>query len=235
MVDVDKAVIARLTTHGADFEILVDCDKAVGLKEGKDVQMSDVLAAYKIFSDAKKGLLASEVQLRQIFSTTDPAEIAKQIIKKGEVQLTAEYKAKLREEKKKKIMNYIQTNGVDPKTDLPHPLKRIEIALQEAKIHVHEFVSVEKQIEDALSRLRPILPISFEKKTVSVKIPSEYAGKAYSSVREFGKMLSEDWQGNGDLIARLEMPAGMVSDLMDRLGKMTRGETEIKILDNKQR
>ena len=35
MVNVDKAVIARLKTHGSNFEILVDCDNAIAFKGGK--------------------------------------------------------------------------------------------------------------------------------------------------------------------------------------------------------
>ena len=35
MVDVDKSVIARYKTQGKNFEILVDCDKALAYREGK--------------------------------------------------------------------------------------------------------------------------------------------------------------------------------------------------------
>ena len=59
MVAVDSAIIARLKTHGQNFEILVDCNNAIALKGGKQVDMRDVLAAMKIFSDSKKGLEAS--------------------------------------------------------------------------------------------------------------------------------------------------------------------------------
>ena len=62
MVNVDEAVIARLKTHGQNFEILVDCNNAIAIKENKDMDMKDVLAAIKIFTDAKKGLEAAELK-----------------------------------------------------------------------------------------------------------------------------------------------------------------------------
>src|SRR3989338_11526489 len=104
MITVDQAIIARLKTHGQAFEILVDCSNALALREGKDVDMHDILAAMKIFSDAKKGLEASETAMKQIFGTSDAEEVAKAIIKKGEIQLTHEYREGVREAKIKQII-----------------------------------------------------------------------------------------------------------------------------------
>ncbi len=106
MVNVDEAIIARLKSNNQLFEILVDCDMALALKEGKNISLKDVLAADKIFSDAKKGLEASENAMKQIFGTSEPEEVAKIIIKKGEIQLTREHRANLRERKRKQIIIY---------------------------------------------------------------------------------------------------------------------------------
>ena len=90
MVAVDQAVIARLKAQGQNFEILVDCENALALREGKNVDMKDVLAVVRIFSDAKKGSEASQHIMEQIFQTSDPTEVAKKIIKEGEIHLTLE-------------------------------------------------------------------------------------------------------------------------------------------------
>jgi ribosome maturation protein SDO1 len=100
MVNVDQAVIAKLKAQGHEFEILVDCNNALALKEGKSVDMHDVLAAMRIFSDAKKGLEASLTAMKQIFGTDDAEEVAKQIIQKGDIQLTQEYREALKENKR---------------------------------------------------------------------------------------------------------------------------------------
>ena len=170
MVSVDHAIIARLKTQGHNFEILVDCGNALALREGKTLDMHDVLAAMQIFSDAHKGLVASEHAVKQIFGTTELEEVVKAIIKKGEIQLTQEYRESLREEKRKQLISIIHRNGVDPKTHLPHPVQRIENAFAEAKFHVDEFKPVQEQVQDALKLLRPILPIKFEIKEIGLKI-----------------------------------------------------------------
>ena len=233
MVTVDEAVIARLKTQGQNFEVLVDCNNAIAVKGNKQVDMKDVLAAMKIFSDAKKGLEASETAMKQIFQTADPEEVAKQIIKKGDIQLTSEYRNNLRENKRKQIINIIHRNGVDPTTHAPHPVNRIENALEEAKFHVDEFTSVQEQVQEALKKLKPIIPIRFEVKELQVKIGPQYAAKAYATVKKYGTILKEEWQNNGYYVAVLEMPGGMESEFYEKINEICHGEVEAKVLKTK--
>ena len=230
MVTVDQAIIARLKTRGQNFEILVDCANALALREGREVDMHDILAAMKIFSDAKKGLEASETSMKQIFGTSDVEEVTKEIIQKGEIQLTQEYREKLREDKRKQIITMIHRNGVDPKTHLPHPPQRIENAFIEAKFHVDEFKSVQEQVQEALKKMRLILPIKFEVKEIAIKIPPEFAPKCYSTVKAFGTILREEWQTNGYWIGVVELPGGMENELYDKLNNICHGNIESKVL-----
>ena len=230
MVTVDHAIIARLKAQGQNFEILVDCANALAVKEGKSVDMHDVLAAMHIFSDAHKGMMASETAMKQIFGTSDPEEVAGQIIRKGEIQLTQDYRDKLREEKRRQIISIIHRNGVDPKTHMPHPPQRIENAFEEAKFRVEEFKPVQEQVQEALKKIRPILPIKFEIKELAIKISPEFAPKCYSAIKMFGTILKEEWQNNGNWVGVVEIPGGMESDFYDKLNKICHGNVESKIL-----
>jgi len=233
MVDVDSAQIARLKTHGHNFEILVNSSNAIALKGGSNVSMSDVLAVPKVFSDAKKGLEASANTMKEVFQVDDPIEVAKIIIQKGEIPLTAEYKNQLREQKKKKIIELIHRDAVDPKTHLPHPPQRIENAMEEAKVRIDESMDVNKQLELVLKKIRPVLPIKFEVKEIAVKIPADYAAKSYSIVNSFGKKLKEEWQSDGSMVVVLEIPGGLEEDLHNKLNELCHGETETKILNTR--
>ena len=161
MVNVDKAVIARLKKGENNFEILVDCENALDFRRGKEVSLDDVLATDDIFKDVKKGEKASD--LEKSFGTEDVRKISEKIIKEGEVQLTAEYKSKIREEKKRRIVSLIARGCINPDTNTPHPPQRIENALEEAKVKIDEFKSAEEQVDVIIKQLRPIIPISVEK------------------------------------------------------------------------
>lgn len=233
MVSVEDAVIARLKMHGQNFEILVDCNNAIAIKEGKNIELKDTLAAMKIFTDSKKGLVSSESAMKRVFGNADMEDVARQIIKKGEIQLTSEYRERLRENKRKQIVNIVHRNAVDPGTHAPHPVQRIENALREAKFHVDEFVSVEEQLQEALKKLKPIIPIRFEVKEIAVKIGPQYAAKAYPIVKRYGTILREDWQNNGYYVAVVEMPGGMESEFYDKLNEVCHGEAEASVLKTK--
>jgi len=225
--------LAKLKKGGENFEVAINSDNAIAFKQGKDMAIEDVITNEKIFTDAKNGLLASEKLMQQLFNTIDVKEVAKIIIKEGEIQLTTEYKQKLRDEKKKRIINFIHVNGVDPKTGLPHPVTRIENAFEEAKIHINEFKSEEKQIDEVLKKLRIILPIKFEVDEIELKIPAAYAAKMYSIVKGFSKIIKEDWLNDGSWKCVVEVTAGLKQDFFDKLNSMTHGEIETKILKTK--
>ena len=233
MVSVDDATVAKLKTHGQDFEILVDCDNAIAYRSGKGIDIKDVLAAQEVFSDAKKGLKASENSMKSIFKTADPLEVADEIIRKGEIPLSSEYKQNLREEKRKKIINMIHRNAVDPKTHLPHPPQRIENAMEEAKVNIDEFADVNSQMQEAIKKIRPILPIKFEVKEIAVKIPAEFAAKSYAAVKSFGKIIKEDWQQDGSWVAVVEMPGGLEEDFYSKVNSMCHGNVESKVVKTK--
>ena len=186
------------------------------------------MATDDIFSDVKKGEHASD--LTKFFNTEDKKEIAKRIIKEGEVQLTAEYKKKLRDDKRKQIVNNIHRNAINPDTNLPHPPQRIENAMEEAKVRIDEYVDVNRQIEDVLKKIRPILPIKFEVKEIAAKIPAEYAAKSYPIANSFGKKLKEEWMSDGSLVVVLEIPGGLEEELHNKLSALCHGDVETKIL-----
>lgn len=233
MVTVDEAVIARLKANNLHFEVLVDCDSAITLREGKAVDIKDVLAVMRIFSDAKKGLEAPQHLMEPIFKTNDIEEIAKQIIAKGEIQITAEHRNKIREIKKRQIISLIHRNGVDPVNHAPHPITRIENALEEAKFHVNEFASVEDQLQDALKKLKPIIPIKFEVKEIEIKIGPKYAIKVYPIVKKYSTILKEQWLNNGYYTAVVEMPGGLEEEFYEKLNNICHGEVESKVLKTK--
>jgi len=230
MVTVDSAQIVKLKSHGNIFEILVDLNLALEIKQGKDIDMSTVVAVPNVFSDARKGDEASPNAMKQAFGTDDALEVAKIIIQKGELPLTTEYKQQLREQKLKQIVNLIHRNAVDPQTHLPHPPQRIENALNEAKFHVNEFEDVQRQMQEVLKKIRPILPIKFEIKEIAVKIPPDYAAKSYPIIQQFGKKLREDWQTDGSYIAVVEIPGGLEEDFHNKLNALCHGNVETKIL-----
>jgi len=232
-ISVDKAVIARLRTHGETFEILVDPYLAKDFKEGRDVPVEEILATPYVFKDAHKGDKASEHEMEKIFGTSDPYEIAKIILRKGEVQLTAEQRRQMLEEKRRYIATIIHRHAVDPRTGYPHPVDRILRAMEEAGVHVDLFKDAEAQVPGVIKAIRPLLPIKLEMKVIAVKIPGDYVGKAYGEVRKFGNIKREEWGSDGSWMFLIEIPGGVEDEFYEKLNALTKGTVVTKLLERK--
>jgi len=232
MTSVDEAVIARYKFKNLNFEILVDCDKALEFREGK-ATLDDALVTNDIFSDVKQGEHAKEADLKAAFKTSDYRQISEQIIKHGEIQLTQEHRDKMREEIRKRVVNLIHRNAIDSKTGLPHPPQRIELAMEQAKVRIDEFKKAEEQLHDVVEKLRPILPIKFEMREVAVKIPAKFTSQSYHILKKFGTILRDEWQNDGSLVCLLEMPSGLSEEFEDELNKLTHGEVDLKVISRR--
>lgn len=230
MVNVDDAVIARLESYGERFEILVDAELAADYKRGEDIAIEDVLAVEEVFKDAHKADKASEENMQKAFETVDALEVADIIIKKGTIQITANQKRKMQEEKTRQVINKISQEAINPQTKLPHPPKRIEKAMEEAKVHIDPMKTVEEQIEPTVKSILTKIPIRIEKVQVAVKIPGTYAGKSYSVITQYGKLIKEEWENDGSWIGIVEIPGGLQDKFYTDLSGLTHGEVETRLL-----
>lgn len=233
MVNLDKSTVVKLKKEGKHYEILVDAEKALEFKKGKNVNLDDVLATDEVFYDAKRGTKASESELRKIFGTDNKSEVCKLIIMNGSISLTADMMKRDVEERRKQVIQLIHRNAIDPKTGKPHPPNRIENAMDEAKVRVDANKTAEQQVSEIIKQINSIIPIKVETREINVKIPSQYAGKSYSTVKQFGKIKSEKWENDGSLNCVVEMPAGMQEEFELALNSLSKGTVQMKVMENK--
>ncbi|MCL4396893.1 hypothetical protein M1494_00925 [Candidatus Parvarchaeota archaeon] len=151
-------VTAKLEKNGKRYEIEVDCEKAMDIKEGRNDDVDSALLVDKVFKDIKKGEVAGNLQKE--LGTDDIRKLALKIIKEGEVQLSTAYKQKKAEMLKKRIIDKVASMAIDLNTNLPIPRQRIEIAMQQ----VHHNFDVNKpekdQFDEVLIKLKKIQVLS---------------------------------------------------------------------------
>jgi ribosome maturation protein SDO1 len=222
--------LARLRKGPDIFEVVVDPDKAMLWRRNPTIDFREVTAYPKVFSDAHKGLLAPEQRMKAVLGTADHTEAAKKVVRDGEIQLTQEYRARLQEQKRKRIIDLIRTNAVNPKTNAPYTPAAIEQAIHQAKVRIDEHRTAEEQLDDVLRTLRPAIPLKFVVKDIEITVPAMHGGKAASVLRGFGKLLREQWLDDGSWRAVFEIPGGLEMDFYDRLNKLTHGESTAKVL-----
>ncbi|MFA5254514.1 MAG: ribosome assembly factor SBDS [Methanoregula sp.] len=231
MISLENSVVARLESYGEKFEVLVDPHLAARVRQGETLNMEDVVAALDIFGNSSRGTRASEESLMKVFHTTDFATVAKKIIEKGEIHLTAEQRKQMTEEKRRQVITFIARNAINPQTGHPHPPQRIELAMEEARVNIDPFKHVDEQVKETVKALRPLLPIRFEELRLAIRIPPDFAARAYGDIASASTMEKDEWQKDGSWVCVVRIPAGIQGEFYDLINKLSKGEGQVKVLN----
>ena len=229
MVSLDDAVVARLEKGGKRYEILVDPELVDQFKsDPSSVSLDDLLATDEVWHDAKGGERPTEEKILSTFGTTELLDCVINILSKGSIQLTTLQRRQMIADKRQQIITEISRTAIDPRSKAPHPATQIELALDELRWNPDPFLSVERQIKDAITVLRPVIPLSFE----TIKLAFRVSGSAYGSVQREVRsdVIKEEWLSNGDWAFLVEIPAGMKGEYLSKVAKRD-PNTEVKELN----
>lgn len=211
-------VTARIKIEGKQYEISVDVDEALKIKNGAG-DITKALNSQAVFYDLDKGTHASKADLESAFGTNQLYEIAEKIIKDGIVQKPQEYRDAEREAKIKQVISLVIKNAVD-QNDRPYTEERIRRAVSEVHYNFDNRPA-EQQMNDLIHKLKTVIPIRVETKKIRLRIPARYTGQVYGVLKDYKE--NEDWMANGDLEAVVNVPAGMQIDFYDKLNSVTHG------------
>ena len=229
MVNLDSAVVARLEKGGKRYEILVDPELVDSFKsDPTSVSLDDLLATDEIWHDARGGERPTEEKIISTFGTIELLDCVTAILTKGSIQLTTIQRRQMISVKRQQIITEISRTAIDPRSKAPHPATRIELALDELRWNPDPFLSVERQIKDAVKVLRPVIPLSFE----TIKLAFRVSGSAYGSVQREVRsdVIKEQWLDNGDWAFVVEIPAGMKGEYLSKVAKRD-PNTDVKELN----
>ena len=226
MVSLDNSVLARMEKGGKRYELLVDPEMVDDFKNDPDsINIDGFLAMDEVFHDARGGERPTEEAIENTFGTQDILEIAKTILSKGSIQLTTNQRKAIVEKMRQKIIHYIHSQAVDPKTKSPHPVTRIELALEESRYSVDPFKKLELQIKDAVDKLKVLIPLSFETMRLAFKVPGSAYGGAMRVLRSYH--VKDGWLEDGTWACVIEIPAGMKGEIIGQIMKLS-SQTEVK-------
>jgi len=211
-------VEARIKINGKQFEISVDLDEALKVRADKG-NVSVALNSPSIYTDVKKGNVASNAELDAAFDTTDIYVIAERIMKKGEIQKDQDFRDSEREKRVKQVLDLILRNAVD-QNGRPYTEERIRRAIDEVHFNFDNRPA-EQQMNELVPKLASVIPIKIETKRIKLIIPARFSAQVYGMLKDYKE--SEEWLSNGDLQAIMNIPSGLQIDFYDKLNSVTHG------------
>src|SRR3989344_5185563 len=167
--------VARLRSGKMVFETMVDLEGAMKFRRGDAISVMEVIRDVAIYTDQKKGMRAGKGELINVFGTDDFYKIAEHIVKKGQIEVTQEFRDEKFEARKKQVIDFLSKNAVDSRTNRPFTPDILEKALKECRVNIQD-KPIDRQIPEIVSKIKTILPLKIETKKIRIKIPALYTG-----------------------------------------------------------
>jgi ribosome maturation protein SDO1 len=210
--------VARIKKGSLHFEVLVDLDEALKFKKGE----SDYLVPLtdKIFENIKRGDVAAKNDLEIAFGTTDSNVIAKEIVKKGELENDQAHREGESDRKIKQVVDFLSKNAVDPRTGNPLTPERIKTAIEESRLVIKN-TPIESQTKEIIDKISLVIPIKIETRKIKITVPAVQTGKVYGLLSQYRE--KENWLNDGSLEVIVKIPAGITLEFYDKLNSMTHG------------
>jgi ribosome maturation protein SDO1 len=103
--------------------------------------------------------------------------------------------------------------------------------MEEARVNIDPFKHLDEQVKETVKVLRPLLPIRFEELRLAIKIPPDFAARAYGDIAAASTMEKDEWQKDGSWVCVVRIPAGIQGEFYDLINKLSKGEGQVKILN----
>ncbi len=209
---------ARIKKGSLHFEVLVDLDEALKFKKGESTYLMPLTD--KIFESIKRGDIAAKNDLEVAFGTTDASTIAKEIVKRGEIENDQAHREAEDDKKIKQVIDFLSKNAVDPRTGNPITPERIKTAITESKLVIKN-TPIESQAKEIIDKISLVIPIKIETRRIKITVPAVQTGKVYGLLSQYKE--KENWLNDGSLEVIVSIPAGITLEFYDKLNSMTHG------------
>jgi len=168
-----NVAIVRLKKGGKRFEIACYKNKVLSWRSGSEKDIDEVLQTHTVFTNVSKGQAAKKDELMKVFGKCDETEICKEVLAKGELQVSEKERHSVLDSQLNSIVNSVAALCVNPETRRPYPVTMIEKSLHDAHFSVKMNKNTKQQTLDAIKLLKEHLPI--ERSRMKVRV--SYAGK----------------------------------------------------------
>lgn len=149
-----------ITVKYKGLEILCVPGSVIPYRNGKLDISKVLLTDDAIYKNVKNGNVASEKDMTKAFGEKlNLADAFHLMLTKGDFQITAKERQLLNDQRKAKLLAYFNDNFVDPKTNAPHPISRLEVTFAQIKARINYEIPFDKNCEEIRKSMLGVLPI----------------------------------------------------------------------------
>ncbi|KAL3230486.1 Ribosome maturation protein SDO1 [Nakaseomyces bracarensis] len=164
--------IVKLKRAKKRFEVACYQNKVQDYRKGIEKELDEVLQIHQVFTNVSKGLVAPKDDLQKAFGTTDIDLVIKEVLNKGEIQLSEKERQLMFNKINNEMLTIISAKCINPQSKKRYPPTMIHKALQELKFNPVINKPAKTQALEAIRLLvdKQIIPIVRAKMKVKASL-----------------------------------------------------------------
>ncbi|XP_033224942.1 ribosome maturation protein SBDS isoform X1 [Belonocnema kinseyi] len=229
-----NVAVVRMKKAGKRFEIACYRNKVMSWRSKLEKDIDEVLQSHTVFTNVSKGQVAKKEDLLKCFAQEDQTEICKEILDKGELQVSDKERHSTLESMFKDIATTVADKCVNPETKRPYPVSLIEKAMKDVHFSVKPNRNAKQQALDVIPQLKTVMPLERAQMRLRVFVTGKEAKKVREKIIKIVTTTEkEDWDdGSLNLICLID--PGQYREIDELVRSETKGSGTLELLNLKE-
>ncbi|XP_068977061.1 ribosome maturation protein SBDS [Bombus flavifrons] len=229
-----NVAVVRMKKAGKRFEIACYRNKVISWRNKLEKDIDEVLQTHTVFINVSKGQVAKKEDLVKAFGTDDQTEICKEILTKGELQVSDKERHLALDSMFKDIATTVANKCINPETKRPYTVTMIERAMKDIHFSVKPNRNAKQQALDVIPQLQTIMPLERAQMRLRVLASGKEAKKIRDKiVKSITKLETEEWD-NGTLNLICLIDPGHYREINELVTSETKGSGLLELLNLKE-
>ncbi|XP_037337351.1 ribosome maturation protein SBDS [Pungitius pungitius] len=227
-----NVAVVRMKKGGKRFEIACYKNKVVNWRAGAEKDLDEVLQTQSVFVNVSKGQVAKKEDLTKSFGTDDLTEICKQILAKGELQVSDKERHSQLETMFRDIATIVAEKCVNPETKRPYTVSLIEGAMKEIHYSVKANKSTKQQALEVIRQLKESMGIQRAHMRLRLVLPAKEAKRLKEKLKPLLQVVeSEDFDEQLEMVCLVD--PGCFREIDELIRSETRGRGSLEVVSLK--
>lgn len=227
-----NVAVVRIKKTGKRFEIACYKNKVLEWRNKVEKDIDEVLQTHTIFVNVSKGQVAKREDLVRAFGTENQTDICKQILAKGELQVSDKERQAQLESSVRDIATTVANLTVNSDTKRPYTVGVIERGMKDIHFSVKPNRSTKQQALEVIRKLKSSMNIERAQMRLKITLPQKEAKKIKDKVVKLVSAVeSEEWQADLELVCLID--PGCFREMDSLVTSTTRGHGKLEVLNLK--
>ncbi|KAJ1184682.1 hypothetical protein NDU88_001485 [Pleurodeles waltl] len=227
-----NVAVVRMKKGGKRFEIACYKNKVMSWRSGVEKDLDEVMQTHSVFTNVSKGQVAKKEDLAKAFGTDDQTEICKQILSKGELQVSEKERSTQLDQMFRDIASIVADKCVNPETKRPYTVSLIERAMKDIHYSVKANKSTKQQALEVIKQLKETMQIERAHMRLRFILPAKEGKRLKEKLKPLIAVLeSEDFDQELEIVCLVD--PGCFREIDDLIRCETKGKGTLEVLNLK--